>query len=244
MQVVPPEAVADWFTPEEPGPVIHAHITASGVGRCRVDRWPNPRTVLAELPDNVSCRGEPVAVPDLAGFVQAPPEWLPALRRVDPGTTIWPRVIAQLPAEVEVPAPSSDLELRRLGSTDAAAVAELDPAIAWIGKSWGGPAGLAASGLAWAAFDDGRIVSVACPFFVGTRYEDIGVVTDPRFRRRGLSTSCAAALVADIRARGRVPTWTTSPDNVGSLGVAAALGFRRVREDVLYAVRTPIPTAT
>jgi RimJ/RimL family protein N-acetyltransferase len=40
-----------------------------------------------------------------------------------------------------------------------------------------------------------------------------------------------------------VPTWSTSPDNTGSRGVAARLGFVHERDDVLYALRTPIPTS-
>lgn len=85
-------------------------------------------------------------------------------------------------------------------------------------------------------------MSVAVTFFVGERHEEIGVVTDPAHRGRGLSTACTAALVRDIRARGRRPSWTTSPDNIASRGVAARLGFVHVRDDVLYAVRTEIPT--
>ena len=54
----------------------------------------------------------------------------------------------------------------------------------------------------------------------------------------------AAAVVADVRSRGRTPTWTTSPDNRASLAVAARLGFVQEREDVLYAVRTTIPPST
>ena len=87
------------------------------------------------------------------------------------------------------------------------------------------------------------IAALAVPFYVGGRYEDIGVVTEPEYRRKGLSTACAAALIADIRARGRVPSWSTSPDNTGSRGVAAGLGFVHDRDDVLYALRTPIPTS-
>jgi predicted GNAT family acetyltransferase len=86
-----------------------------------------------------------------------------------------------------------------------------------------------------------ELVSVAVPFFIGEIHEDIGVVTERAFRRQGLSTACAAALVTDIRARGRLPTWITSRENVASVGVAGRLGFRRVREDVLYVMRTPVP---
>ncbi|MGY1807823.1 GNAT family N-acetyltransferase [Blastococcus sp. SYSU D00669] len=237
---VDPAAVGRFFAPERPGPLIQQHVVSSGVGRCAADRWPDPSTVLAELPgDNVAVRGTPRAVPELRGLVEAPPEWLPALREVDPGLAVWDRVVAVLPESVAVPAPGA--RVRRLGAGDAAALAALDPSIAWIGETWDGAAGLAASGYAWAALDDDRPVAVACSFYVGRRFEDIGVVTEPGFRGRGLSRACTAALVADIRARGHRPTWTTSPDNTASRAVAARLGFVHERDDVLYAVGVPIP---
>ncbi|MFC5994694.1 GNAT family N-acetyltransferase [Pseudonocardia hispaniensis] len=234
-------AVADWFAPESPGGLVHAHIVQTGIGRCRVDRWPGPSTVLAELPGgNVAARGEPRVVADLAGFVQAEPEWLPVLREVDPDTAVWPRLVAVLPDPVDLPAPAH--AVRRLGPDDADALARLDASIGWVWGTWGGPAGLAASGTAWAAFDGPRLVSLACSFFLGRDYEDIGVVTDPHHRGHGLASACATALVGEIRARGRRPTWTTSPDNAASLSISARLGFVRVREDALYAVHTPIPS--
>lgn len=88
---------------------------------------------------------------------------------------------------------------------------------------------------------DGRAVSVAVPFYVGERHELIGVVTESAYRRRGLSTACAPALAVDVRGRGRTPLWTTSPDNTASLAVAARLGFVHDRDDVLHAVRVPLP---
>jgi len=114
--------------------------------------------------------------------------------------------------------------------------------ISWISDTWGGTAGLAASGMAWAALDAGTPVAVAVPFFVGELSEDIGVVTQPEHRRQGLARSCAAAVVTDIRRRRHTPTWTTSPDNIGSLTVAERLGFMPERNGVLWAVRTPILT--
>jgi predicted GNAT family acetyltransferase len=177
----------------------------------------------------------------LAGFVEAPPDWEPALRAVDPQLVEWPRIVAVLPDAVDVPQP---VGVRRLAAPDADAVAGLtDPAISWISETWDGPAGLAASGCAWGAFADGRLVSVAVSFYVGGAHEDIGVVTEGPFRGRGLSTACGAGLIGDIRRRGRRPTWTTSPDNAGSRGVAARLGFVPERDDVLYAVRTPVPAS-
>ncbi len=82
---------------------------------------------------------------------------------------------------------------------------------------------------------------MAVPFFLGEHHEDIGVVTERAFRRQGLSTACAAALITDIQARRRRPSWTTSPENKASVGVARRLGFRQVRADRLYLVRTPVP---
>ncbi|MDN5933164.1 MAG: GNAT family N-acetyltransferase, partial [Pseudonocardia sp.] len=130
---------------------------------------------------------------------------------------------------------------RLLGPGDAAALAAFEADGAWIHETWGGSAARAAAGLARGAFDGARLGAVAAAFFVGDIYEDLGVVTDSAYRGRGLSTDCSAALVADVRARGRIPTWTTSPDNAPSLGVANRLGFQQVRTDVLYALRVPIP---
>jgi predicted GNAT family acetyltransferase len=152
---------------------------------------------------------------------------------------VWARVIAALPATVAVPPAPPDVRL--LTPADAPALAELSTDLEWISETWSGPAGLLAAGTARGVLVDGRAVALAVPFWIGAEHEDIGVVTEPAFRRRGLSAACAAALIGDIRARGRVPTWTTSPDNTGSLAVAARLGFERVRADSLYAVRTPIP---
>ncbi|MHA6781391.1 GNAT family N-acetyltransferase [Pseudonocardia saturnea] len=236
--------LAPFFAPEQPGPTVYAHVLATGVGRCLVDRWPEPRAVLVSLPGgNHALRGDPAALTagdlaDVAGFVDAPPLWRPLLGTLGPGT--WDRVVATLPPGAPAPVGRGPA-VRRLGPADAAALAALDPTLRWIHDSWGGADGLAAAGVARAVVVDGRAVSVAVPFYVGTAHEDIGVVTDPAHRLRGLSTACAAALVLDVRGRGRTPSWTTSPDNAASLGVAARLGFVHDRDDVLHAVRVPLP---
>jgi predicted GNAT family acetyltransferase len=76
---------------------------------------------------------------------------------------------------------------------------------------------------------------------VGAVYEDVGVATEPGFRGLGLSSACAAAVCRDVRRRGRLPSWTTSPDNTASLRVAAKLGFRHRRHDRLLVADVPIP---
>lgn len=248
MQLVPPAdlpALRSWFTPERPGPVIYQHVVSSGLGQCRVDRWPDPRVVLAELAGNISLRGDPAAltaaeVAEISGLVEAPPEWLAVLRESDPDLAVWPRVIAELPASAPTPAPQAGVRL--LTGADADLLAALPASLAWIHESWGGIDGLLRAGTGYGCEVDGKLASVAVSFWSGTAYEDIGVVTVAEHRRKGLSAACAGAVVADIRARGRTPSWSTSPDNTGSLAVAERLGFAHQRDDVNYCVRTPIPS--
>jgi hypothetical protein len=238
-------ALRPWFTPERPGPLVYAHLLRSGLGECLVDRWPDPRVVLARTADNYALRGDPDAVTPghlagVRGLVEAPPEWLPVLEASASQVGPWPRVIAALPPDAPATAPHP--AVRRLGPADADLVAALPADIDWIHESWGGAERMLAEGVAHGAVVDGELASVAVAFHQGFDHEDIGVVTAEAHRRRGLSAAAAAALVSDIRGRGRVPSWSTSPDNTGSRAVASRLGFVPVRDDVLYAVRIPVPS--
>ncbi|MFF0215377.1 GNAT family N-acetyltransferase [Streptomyces vinaceus] len=125
--------------------------------------------------------------------------------------------------------------VRRLTPEDVPALADLRPESAWIHASWGGPGGLAASGHGWAAFAKGRILSVACAYFLGNTHEDVAVVTVPDRRREHLALACVAGLTADIRARGRVPSWCCSRDNRASRLLAWTTGFRLTRAYVHHA---------
>ncbi|MGI9148490.1 MAG: GNAT family N-acetyltransferase [Chloroflexota bacterium] len=104
--------------------------------------------------------------------------------------------------------------------------------------------GLAASGYAWGAFAYNQLVAAACSFFVGDRYEDIGVVTDPAHRGLALSTTCAAGLCDDIQRRGHQPTWTTATDHHASLRAAERLGFVVHHLDRLLLVGGPPPVSS
>lgn len=235
----------DRFLPETPGPLVGLHVLNTGHGAIFADRWPDPRAVLADSAGNYQLRGEPEALsPEdlrarLHGFVAASDAFEPVLRAAFPSLTVWSRVILELPSgKPSTPAVAADV--RMLTPDDAHHLWALSPALAWIADTWGGPPTLAASGCAYGAFVGDGLVSVAGTFFMGDAYEDIGVVTEAGFRRRGLSAACAAALCHDIIRRGRRPSWSTSPDNTGSLAVACKLGFVQDREDRLFVVgRTP-----
>jgi RimJ/RimL family protein N-acetyltransferase len=173
-------------------------------------------------------------------MIEAPPSFIPLLQAAFPDLRLWPRVVYSLPGVLHFVLPDN-YEVRRLMAIDTPYLQSLSSASSWIAKTWGGAAGLAASGLAWGAFDHGQIVAVACTFFLGKQYEEIGVTTEPEYRGYGLSVSCAGALCQDIRARGRVPSWTTSPDNLASIRVAQKVGFTHQRDDCLYVTGMPIP---
>jgi predicted GNAT family acetyltransferase len=176
--------------------------------------------------------------------VAAPPRFVPLLHATFSQVTRWERVVYvashRPPASAPVPQPGS---VRRLAPADTGAVRALHPTVAWIAKTWGGPAGLAASGHGWGAFCDGALVAVACTFFAGARYHELGVATDPGHRGRGLATSCAWPAVWQAVSAGRIASWSTSPDNRASRRVAEKLGFTLLRHDALYAIGIPAPPA-
>lgn len=234
--------------PERPGPMIAQHLLGTGNGSCLADRWPAPRALLVETGGNWTLAGDPGALDPaavagrVAGFVEAPAAFEPLLRAAVRELHEWPRVVLVLEAPGDPPPEHRGAaQVRRLGPGDAGSLAGLGEETDWIASTWGGPEGLAASGTGWGAFCERRLVAVSCPFFVGAAYEDLGVATEPGFRGLGLSTACAAAVCEDVRRRGRVPSWTTSPDNTASLRVAAKLGFRLQRRDRLLVADVPVP---
>jgi hypothetical protein len=236
----------EWFGPERPGPLVAQHVALTGNGAILADRWPEPRAALAATADNLALAGDPAALAPadlqgVAGFLDAPQGFAPLLRASFPDMALWDRVIYALDGPPRL-APVVGAEVRRLAAGDAHQLWALSRESAWVAKTWGGPQGLAASGMAWGGFAGGRLAAVACTFFAGRSYEEIGVATEPGYRGRGLSAACAAGLCGDIIARERRPSWTTSPDNAASMRVAEKLGFTLRRRDVLYVVGIPIPT--
>jgi GNAT superfamily N-acetyltransferase len=236
----------NWFLPDRPGPLIGLHLLYTGHGTAWADRWPTPRAIYVETAQNASLAGDPTALTPamigdvVGGFVEAPASFVPLLRQTFPDLVVWDRVIYALSGAPTYGQPAG-FTLRRLTSADAHHLANLSEESFWISKTWGGAAGLAASGYAWGAFAGDQLAAVANIFFLGDRYEELGVVTEPQFRGLGLSVACSGVLCGEVRARGHIPSWTTSPDNIASKRVAEKLGFTLVRNDSLYVVGVNIP---
>lgn len=236
----------NWFLPDRPGPLIGLHLLNTGHGTAWADRWPEPRAIYVESAQNGALAGDPTALtPDMlrrvvVGFIDAPATFVPLLRATFPDLVVWERVMYALPVAPNYHQPAG-FTLRPLTSADTDHLAKLSAESFWISKTWGGPAGLAASDYGWGAFAGEQLAAVANVFFVGDDYEELGVVTEPAFRGQGLSVACSGVLCAEIRARGHIPSWTTSPDNLASRRVAEKLGFQWVRNDFLYVIGIDVP---
>ncbi len=240
-----PEQIAElrpWFTPDQPGPItIGPHVINTGHGTVWADQWPAANVILAEVAGNYLLRGEPAALTaadlrlHVRGYLAASDDFLPLLEAISGQVITWARVIYVLEDFPRYTVPDNFL-IRRLAKADADALAGLSREANWVYKTWPSAAALAESGYAWGAFTARGLVSVACTFFLGDEYEDIGVVTEPAFRGLGLTVACSGGLCADIQARGHIPSWSTSTDNVASQRVAEKLGFTFVRNDVLYLI--------
>ncbi|MFD9818926.1 GNAT family N-acetyltransferase [Streptomyces violascens] len=235
-----------WFPSGTAGPAALAeHVLATRSGRLWVDRADRPRTVAVGCAGHVLLSGDPGALefaapaPLANRYVLAPARFLPALGSAFDRVVPWERMVYVHTEEPAVPRPPRGVTVRRLVDADATALATLGSDSAWIHASWGGPGRLARSGHAWGAFHRDRLLAVACTYFLGSRFEDIAVVTVPERRREQLALSCVVALCADVEARGRTASWTCSRYNGPSRLLAWTAGFRLEREYVHYATGTP-----
>ncbi|MGG2464110.1 GNAT family N-acetyltransferase [Streptomyces sp. RGM 3693] len=239
-------AMSHWFAAGPPGATALAeHALAPGAGRWWADRPVAPRAVAVACADHLLLRGEPTALaplalaPFAAHYVQAPARFLPLLGCAFDGLAPWERMGYVHRVPVVPPRPPRGVTVRRLTPADAPALAALGAESAWIHASWGGPAGLAASGHGWAAFEKDRLLAMACTYFRGSAYEDVACLTVPEHRRQRLALGCVTALCQDIAARGHTPSWTCSRDNRPSRLLAWTAGFRLEHEYVHYRTGPP-----
>ncbi|WP_369147872.1 GNAT family N-acetyltransferase [Streptomyces sp. R44] len=234
-----PPASARAFPSAAPGTAALAeHVLATGHGQWWTDRADRPRVVAVSCGDHALLAGDPTAVAPgelaaLAGHcIEAADRFLPALGAAFEQLVPWERMLYVHRAEAVTPRVPRGVTVRRLAPEDAPALSALDPSMAWIHGTWDGPAALAASGAAWAAFRRGRVLAVASTRFLGSRYEDVACATAPDERRQHLALACVTGLTTDIAARSHRASWSCSRDNRPSRLLAWTAGFRLTREYV------------
>jgi RimJ/RimL family protein N-acetyltransferase len=99
--------------------------------------------------------------------------------------------------------------------TDAAPADELDEAYVEL-DHW----------LVFGTFADGRLVAVASMYpWTGTRLADLGVITLPEYRGRGLAKRTVRATSARALGEGYEPQYRCQLDNEPSVALARAAGF-------------------
>jgi hypothetical protein len=132
-----------------------------------------------------------------------------------------PSAHAYLDADSFVPPPPCDA--RRLGPRDVDIVAsfraELDP------EEWheGGFVD-ELDGVVWGAFEDGRLVAMGNMTDFDGAPADVGIVTPPSARGRGVGTALCGAMIADALRVTPVIRYRALETNVASMRIAAKLG--------------------
>ncbi len=82
--------------------------------------------------------------------------------------------------------------------------------------------------LVYGAFDSGRLAAAASMYpWRDTRLADLGVITLPSFRGRGIGKRIVRAIAADAVSRGYEPQYRCQLDNLASVALAESAGFCR-----------------
>ena len=90
-------------------------------------------------------------------------------------------------------------------------------------------------GISFAVLHDREIVAWCTPDCVAGDQIDVGIMTHPAHRRRGLASVAVAATVEDCLNQGfSAVGWHCNADNVGSWKTAEKVGFERSREYAYY----------
>jgi hypothetical protein len=84
----------------------------------------------------------------------------------------------------------------------------------------------------FASVVDGHAVSACCSVRIGEIADEAGVETTPNYRRQGHAAQAVAAWAAAVRARDRIPLYSTSWQNAASQAVARKLGLLRFGSDL------------
>lgn len=101
--------------------------------------------------------------------------------------------------------------------------------------SWDISSAFLEKGLGYVATDGEKIAAVAFSSAVSSDEVDIGVETDPDYRRRGLSARLTVEMCEEIISMGKKPVWAHAAANVASGKTAERAGFTKTKEN--YVIR-------
>jgi ribosomal protein S18 acetylase RimI-like enzyme len=87
---------------------------------------------------------------------------------------------------------------------------------------------------------DGEVLAGAGSLLIGEHdLYDIGVLTHPNYRKRGIGAALTASVWREIDARGGVAQYVTIAENHGSVGVARRCGFALFMTEEGWSFPTP-----
>lgn len=95
--------------------------------------------------------------------------------------------------------------------------------------SWDSSEAFLEKGLGYVAADGEKIAAVAFSSAVSSEEIDIGVETDPDYRRRGLSAKLTSRMCDEIIREGKSPVWAHAAVNVASGKTAERAGFVKTK---------------
>jgi RimJ/RimL family protein N-acetyltransferase len=108
----------------------------------------------------------------------------------------------------------------------------------WIASNWGSQNAFLKRGFGFAMMHQQKLVSWSLADCVSGTRTEIGIRTQPEYRRQGLATSTAAATVNYALQHGfQHIGWHTSQDNIGSIRVAEKVGFEKITDYIWYLFR-------
>jgi GNAT superfamily N-acetyltransferase len=102
-------------------------------------------------------------------------------------------------------------------------------------EMWGTHENFLAKGISYCVVHESEVVSWCnCDCVAGARI-DVGIFTQPAYRRRGLGTAAVAATVEKCLEQGyKAVGWHCNADNIGSWKTAERVGFKRNCEYAYY----------
>jgi GNAT superfamily N-acetyltransferase len=112
-----------------------------------------------------------------------------------------------------------------------------DHVTGWMKNNWGSIAEFLQRGFGCVTVHADEAVSWSLADCVSGDACEIGIRTLPAYRRRGLATITAAAAVEHALSNGfSTVGWHCPEDNLGSIGTAEKVGFRKERDYTMYGV--------